>query len=267
RCHPGTRSTILKALKEIDGSPSITWLSGPLGAGKTAIACSLVDACRDTSQLAACFFFSQIPDTVGSQNDGKTLIPTLSYQLAKSIPSLREYIEKEIELDPALFQGSLESQLQKLIQRPLLRMQKERPDIDLRSLPRLIIIDGLDACGGDSGDRVGQQKGALHVLRLLADHRSILPFHVVICSRPNHQIRSYFENPAVKKLVRTFVLDERLRPQDDISLFVNDGFKWIRDNHRHCKYLPRDWPGRLIVQMIVERSSGHFLYSAMAMQY
>ncbi|KAF9059733.1 hypothetical protein BDP27DRAFT_1430935 [Rhodocollybia butyracea] len=65
-CHPGTQEAILKDLKEwfkqdtpqvIPNDSSICWLYGPAGAGKSAIAQTLAEACTRNGILAGSFFF------------------------------------------------------------------------------------------------------------------------------------------------------------------------------------------------------------------
>jgi Parvovirus non-structural protein NS1 len=68
---------------------SVYWLYGPAGAGKSAIAQTIAEHCAKEGQLAASFFFSR--GKVGCDK-GKYLFPTISYQLAISVPGTRKPI-------------------------------------------------------------------------------------------------------------------------------------------------------------------------------
>ncbi|GLB42502.1 putative NACHT domain containing protein [Lyophyllum shimeji] len=59
--NPGTREEVLEAITgrtdEETMSTTVFWLHGPAGAGKSAIARTLADACAERKILAASFFF------------------------------------------------------------------------------------------------------------------------------------------------------------------------------------------------------------------
>src|SRR6266511_1541104 len=61
RCHPGTRVAILNRLsswvKDSESSVHVSWLYGPAGAGKSAIAYSLAECLNAEGLLAGSFFF------------------------------------------------------------------------------------------------------------------------------------------------------------------------------------------------------------------
>ncbi len=86
KCHPGTRVEILNTIAEwiqnTDSRQRIFWLNGPAGVGKSAIAQTIAESCRD-KELAASFFFQR--NTMYC-NMANRLFPTLAWQLAMSIP-------------------------------------------------------------------------------------------------------------------------------------------------------------------------------------
>ncbi|KIL62503.1 hypothetical protein M378DRAFT_36011, partial [Amanita muscaria Koide BX008] len=110
-CHPGTRQSVLKRMKDWIDDPSSTerifWVHGPAGAGKSAIAQTMAQSCG-RQKVAATFFFFR---SDASRNDGNRLFPTLAYQLAFSIPAIKDHI--------------------------------------VQSLHELIIIDGVDECADE----------------------------------------------------------------------------------------------------------------------
>jgi hypothetical protein len=86
------------------------WLYGPAGAGKSAIAQTIVEL------LAAAFSLSR---NAAGCNDKTRLVATLIYQLIKSIPEIRAHVLEAVEQDPALFSYSIGAQIQALIVKPL----------------------------------------------------------------------------------------------------------------------------------------------------
>ncbi|KAJ7730303.1 hypothetical protein B0H16DRAFT_1733821 [Mycena metata] len=81
KCHPDTRISIQRSIQswvEDGGAPSVMWLYGPAGAGKSAIAQTMAEKWAQRKTLAAAFFFARWR-TGGSS--GKTLFPTVAYQL------------------------------------------------------------------------------------------------------------------------------------------------------------------------------------------
>lgn len=59
--------------------PDVSWLHGPAGIGKSALAESLALSLKGDGDRAASFFFSR---TAPRRKDGSQLIVTLTYQLA-----------------------------------------------------------------------------------------------------------------------------------------------------------------------------------------
>ncbi|KAF9042337.1 hypothetical protein BJ165DRAFT_264388 [Panaeolus papilionaceus] len=242
---------------------AIFWLNGPAGAGKTAIAKSLAESLEGTA-LAASFFFWR---TDPGRSDERSLIPTLAYQLIQAIPTLKPFVEKQIKDDPALFEKTLSQQLRLLIINPIVSLKQACPRLDLATLPRLIIIDGLDECGGMRNDRIQCQERAIYVLQELASYQDVFPFRVLICSRPEEHISFFFSQPFLHRITYQLTLDDSLKPQDDVRLYVTDSFVWIATNHPDKDSLPPHWPGAHAIFVVVSRSSGQFVYPATVMKF
>lgn len=86
-CYPQTRVAVRDEITawingEDSGVERILWVSGPAGAGKTAIARSLVKSWRKMRLLAASFFFSSVSG-MSYYHSKARLIPTLAYQLTR----------------------------------------------------------------------------------------------------------------------------------------------------------------------------------------
>jgi len=79
RCLPGTRQAIIREIMawifSTPTSPSILWLRGPVGTGKTALAHTVAELCKQQGALIGCFFFAR---TVFNCSNPKLLFPTLA---------------------------------------------------------------------------------------------------------------------------------------------------------------------------------------------
>jgi len=53
----------------------------------------------------------------------------------------------------------------------------------------------------------------------------------------------------------------------DIWKFLETEFKEICCVHPLTKYLSRDWPGQTAISLLVELSSGHFIYASTVIRY
>jgi hypothetical protein len=261
KCHPGTRVAILDHLiawaAALTYTYPIIWLHGPAGAGKSAIQRTVAQILSEKGLLFASFFFFR---TAIGRNNVQKFIPTLSYQLALSIPATRPYIERAIERDPLIFSRSLWDQAKVLIIFPLRAVVEDQGlqdlSFDINQWPRIAIIDGLDECHDPQ-----KQCEILDVLsRILQDLP--IPFAVVIASRPEHHIRSAFDLGDLNKRSSRLLLNEAYNPDADIKKYLVDRFGKIREQHPLRAYLPAPWPMEGVIDKFVAKASGQFIYAS-----
>ncbi|PPQ74279.1 hypothetical protein CVT24_001195 [Panaeolus cyanescens] len=273
KCHPGTRVSILslleqwaltKTLNSDDGITPIIWLHGVAGVGKTAIAKSFAERLQGLGMLAASFFFWR-PDP--GRSDDRNLVPTLAYQLARSIPPLRSFIEDAIADDPAIFSCASKVQVDTLILKPLRRLMDNSPNLDIYPLPKVLIIDGLDECGGLNRNRVKFQRRAFEIIHSLASHQSLFPFRILVLSRINHHIRILFETPAMRDMSRSILLEKGLAPISDIELYMDAQFKVIKASHPDKDSLSNVWPEKGITKRIAKCARHQFIIAATIMKF
>jgi len=216
KCHPHTRKAVLKKImdwvKDANKVALFLWLYGPAGAGKSAIAQTIAELLEKEGLLAAAFFFSR---NAAGRNDKTRLVPTLVYQLVKSIPEIRAHVLEAVEQDPALFSCSIDTQIQALIVKPLNAAANEETLAPiLFSRPRLIILDGMDECSTTSA-----QTQILNALSTATKHLHI-PLFFLIASRPEQDIRQVFNDENdLGSLSFSIALDDTYRPDDDIRVF------------------------------------------------
>ncbi|KAF9035838.1 hypothetical protein BJ165DRAFT_1329979, partial [Panaeolus papilionaceus] len=279
KCYPGTRTLLLERLENWLSVPGnarrlLTWLDGPMGSGKTAVARTMAERVSANNKLVGSFIFRRGQP---GRNDAMRFVATLAYQMALSIPLVRPHIENQLNHDPSILQQSLSRQLDLLILEPLRKMRSQHPDIDPKTLPNLIIVDGLDECGADmESGREEMQTRVLDLLHRLALSQDVLPFAVLIHSRPEKHIKNWFCLESHKNMTNRLTLDASYRPEDDIRFFVTQSFLAILDDHPSRDLLPPGWPYKVRdsdgvtwkpIETLVERSSGQFIYAAVAMKF
>ncbi|KAF9035823.1 hypothetical protein BJ165DRAFT_1395390 [Panaeolus papilionaceus] len=279
KCCAGTRTLLLQRLENWLAVPGnarrlLTWLDGPMGSGKTAVARTMAERVSANNKLVGTFIFRRGQP---GRNDATRFVTTLAYQMALSIPLVRPHIEHQLNHDPSILQQSLSRQLDLLILEPLRKMRSQNPDIDITTLPNLIIVDGLDECGADQeSGREEMQTRVLDLLHRLALSQKVLPFAILIHSRPEKNIKNWFSLESHEKMTNRLTLDASYKPDDDIRFFVTQSFLAILDDHPSRDLLPPGWPYELknsrgapvrAIETLVECSSGQFIYAAVAMKF
>ncbi|KAF9071960.1 hypothetical protein BDP27DRAFT_1445965 [Rhodocollybia butyracea] len=298
-CHPGTRETILRELKDwvkqdtpqvFPHDSSIRWLYGPAGAGKSAIAQTIAEACAKNGTLAGSFFFWRSDP---SRNNPERLFTTLALQITAAIPELRSIMNSVVIRNPSVLTSSIEIQFHDLILQPWFKVQMHQELLEKPSSsylhnpeksqspfsstlgtgtsssplsstrPQIIVIDGLDECS--------HSRDQQHILSILKDamHKHPLPFRILITSRPEPRIKESFNSPQLRTICRWMPLDDNLfRASREIRVFLRDKFQEILHRHLHTmEHVPRPWPADNQIKVLVEKSSGHFIYPSTVLKY
>lgn len=248
-----------------DRTPSILWLHGPAGAGKSAIAQTISQMCKDSNLLAAAFFFSR---NYFDRSNGKLLIATLVHQIASTFPQTRRYIEKSVRKNMNVFERNIVAQAKELLVVPMqdlrgsflhfLRMLFSNP-----THPRLLVVDGLDECN-DPNVQVEILKAIAECAREVG-----LPFRFLIASRPESHICQAFDHHPSLNAAHVTRLDlvDGMDTEKDIRTYLDSGFKKITETHSLRKYIPSSWPEAAAIKTLVTRASGQFIYVSTIMNY
>jgi len=254
KCHPGTRVAILDHLiawaAALAYTYPIIWLHGPAGSGKSAIQRTIAQLLHERGLLLASFFFFR---TAAGRNTANNFIATIAYQVALVIPATRPHIEQVIERNPLIFSLSLWDQAQAMILFPILAILNE-PSFNTSHHPRILIIDGLDEC-----DDPDKQCGILDVLCRVLQGLPV-PFALIIASRPEHHIRGAFDLGDLNACSSRLSLDNSYNPDSDIMKFLVEKFCDIRKQHPFRAYLPKSWPTQEVIDKLVAKASGQFIY-------
>ncbi|KAK7437479.1 hypothetical protein VKT23_018551 [Stygiomarasmius scandens] len=244
-------------------SVPIYWLYGPAGVGKSAIAqtlCERFEVSRGGKHLIASFFFSRSSPT---RNNPQYLFLTIAYCLAtfSHDSSLRSAIDNAIQKHPAILEGSIEAQFHELIVQPLRSISLWRK----WRIPKLVIIDGLDECA----DSHSQRLVLTTILDALVDNTSKsfpfrIPLRFLIVSRPEPAIREIFSRSRFYGNSNRTVLDDSFATSRDIEVYLRDEFSRILETH---PTIPLPWPPPGVIDEIVQRASGQFIYASTVLKY
>ncbi|KAF5384575.1 hypothetical protein D9757_007502 [Collybiopsis confluens] len=258
--YPGTRTEVLEILRRWvhrRTEEPVYWLYGSAGVGKSAVAQTIAEEFAGT-HLAASFFFSRSDP---ARNHLQSFFTTIALQLATSHtlgPLLKDFIDVTIRRKRNIVHANLELQFQELIVKPC----KEVPSRQWASLPRLIVIDGLDECID-----IPSQERLLSIIRD-AKTNSTVPFEFLICSRPEPRIRNAFDYEGFRSLLARNDLGESFESGKDMTRYFCQEFSKIRRDHRQTMaHVPADWPSSGIVQALVQRACGQFIYASTVLKY
>ncbi|CAA7269437.1 unnamed protein product [Cyclocybe aegerita] len=258
KCHENTRVAIVnKIIQWVKGETEtdsfVLWMSGPAGAGKTAIARKIAEICEAHGLLLASFLFFR-PDS--RRNTIKPLVANIAYCASRVVPGVRPAIEAIIDTDPHIFSSSLETQLRKLVFEPL-RLLYERGQFP----PPLIVIDGLDEClDQDSQD---------NVIQVLSSSmpKYQLPLKFLIVSRPETHIKFSIKVSGQKTRISHLELNDDFCPDDDIRLFLTEKFEEIRTCHPLAPRNSSVWPSEEQMDTLVCKASGQFIYASLLVRF
>ncbi|KAF8187512.1 hypothetical protein BJ912DRAFT_424557 [Pholiota molesta] len=266
RCHPGTRvgiqDEIMKWLDDIDDPHLVFWMYGSAGVGKSAIAQAIASLCYDAEprRLAGAFFLSRSAPVESGRGDEKRLVSTLAYQMAINIPDLERHIATAIARNGLIFDLDLEVQIKELILNPLATLCDEMSD---RIPPMILILDALD----ESSPTPSQAKIVKALVAAVRKMQHRIPHKLLVASRPESHIKSVFATSDISPIVRLVSLDDKYKAQEDIRRFLVDGFLHFKETHPSPAIFPLIWPTDDDIELLVRRSSGHFIYASTAQKY
>jgi len=258
RCHENTRVAVLEKIGDwvdlvIEISAFIMWLYGGAGAGKSAIARTMAEKLHGRQQLLATFFFSRQDS---SRNYIKSVIATLAYNIALSVPESRPLIVATIENDPHILSRPFLHQLEQLILGPLHQLSRKSV-----VYPTVIVIDGLDECLNHE-----ERITLLHAISTAAGQDSgALKF--LITSRPEVPIARVFNATPVVEVSARHSLDDEPESIEDVEYFLSAKFDEIKRTHPSRRHIPHDWPSLQAKADLVQKSSGQFIYPATIIRY
>jgi len=218
------------------------------GTGKSTISRTIAQKLAEKKRLAASFFFTRGKKDI---SHSRMFFTTIAAQLANSLPVLRASISEAIDNNSDIFQQGLREQWNQLILNPL----KSAPT---QSIQLVIVIDALDEC--DS------MRDIQLILQLIAEAKDLVTVRIKIflTSRPEIPIFDGFRQLS-GEAYQDFILHNI--PLDivnrDISTFFRAKLSPLKANHGQGT----PWPDELIIEQLVERAAGLFIYAATTLRF
>ncbi|KAK7058083.1 NACHT domain-containing protein [Favolaschia claudopus] len=242
-CHRDTRKEYLDRLDAWscateDSKP--LWMTGPAGTGKSAIAQSFCEQLHARGWLGGGFFFKRGHP---SRSNAQKLFPTLAYQLATVCPPFKAALAPRVANDPALVGKSLSIQLDTLILEPYHDAVSNDPFV--------LVIDGLDECD----DEHLQQE-----IMCCATKAHSFNLRFLVVSRPESHIHAAVPPASFDQLVIEGSFS-------DVQRYLVNEFERIRTTHEVLLKINDPWPEYDLINTLVEKSSGHFIYAATVIRF
>ena len=231
-------------IHDID-KPTIYWLNGLAGTGKSTIAQTTAERAFADGRLGASFFCSR---DFQDRRDLRSIFPTLAVQLSRRYPEFRSAFVKLIRSNPDIVHESLYNQMEKLIVQPLAKC----------TISTVIVIDALDECQ--------DEEPASAILSVLGQFVADIPtIKFFITGRPESRIQEGFRLPLLAEATDVFVLHEVEPNQvtNDVRLFFRHSFAELK---RHRRGLD-NWPTEEQVDILCERAGGLFVHAMATVRF
>ncbi|KAL1836434.1 hypothetical protein VTJ49DRAFT_5155 [Mycothermus thermophilus] len=215
--------------------PSLLWLQGRPGAGKSVLAGHVVGQLRSQG-LDCCFFFFQTRDSLKSSVD--SCLRSMAYQMAILHPDVLDKLKSIIAEYKDTSTSNLESYSvwHRVFLSGILDVVLGRP--------QYWVIDAMDEC-----IKPGEMAAYLTWIQ------DRWPLSVLVTSRDSAELRRHGAN--TKARIQSYALSEQDNLHD-ITLFLNANIDSLL-----CPSSER-WPNReALTSQILERSAGCFLWASL----
>ena len=248
RCLKGTRTAVLDEIElwtQDFYKPSVYWLNGLAGTGKSTIALTVAERMFADGRLGASFFCSR---DFEDRKNLRFIFPTIAAQLARRYPKIRSILVPLVQRDPEIIHETLYGQMDKLVVQPLVESR----------ISTVVVIDALDECEDN--------QPASAILSVLGQFAKDIPnVKFFITGRPEPRIRSGFHHPLLAKATDVFVLHnvEPSKVKSDIQLFYKHNFSEIRSHQQRSD----NWPTDEQVDLLCQRAAGLFVYAMATVKF
>ncbi|KDQ59269.1 hypothetical protein JAAARDRAFT_657924 [Jaapia argillacea MUCL 33604] len=251
-CLEGTRVGVLTQVREwmgdtpgghegVKSEPTIFWINGLAGTGKTTIAYTVAQECHGAGNLGASFFCSR---DNAQCSDPMFVFNTIAYQLGIYHPPFRAAVSEALKVDPLVVYGSVSRQIEELIVEPM-RM------VDFP--PCIVVVDALDECKDDQSTSLVLSSLSLHL-------ETLSPLKFLITSRPEHNITTGFASDRLQPVTNQLRLhDVGLDVvETDIRRYFCQRLGEIRGSYD----IENPWPSENDINALTQMSGGLFIFAA-----
>ncbi|KAJ3570592.1 hypothetical protein NP233_g4300 [Leucocoprinus birnbaumii] len=284
RCHEGTRTELREYLRKwledaTHRSTLLIWLTGPAGAGKTAVAQTFAESCLEVGRLGAVYFFSSLNQRAGHEG----VISTIAYQLARKHPGYMNQITEILSEDPSIPESVLETQFRKLIAEPFAKLPPMKE-------PLVIVIDGLDECKSKRA-----QRDLIWLIGKYAtsDRNASPSLMFLVCSRTEPHIRAAFSRASPRI---GYSVEELMSPHwymketsgaleskvdynrqditcnaqsdiDDVYLILRDGLQKLHNLINNSRDGSKKWPAETQLQELSRSVGGLPVFASTVIRF
>ena len=253
---PGTRADIIKRIKKWAKKERrapkdhICWINAAAGFGKSAIARTIAEWCAEQEILGSSYFFLR---GSGDRSKIASLVPTLAYHLSQAFPSIKSFIEEQLNEEPNILHKPAPYQFRKLLVDPFRRANKMSPPLKLPAA--VIIIDALDEC--DDRDLMAE-----FVEAVIAEGKS-WPFRILFTGRIDEHLRQIFQTKAAQSVTYSLSLHDFVAHKD-ICMFYREMFGdiYARNRHMDMRTVPSPWPTNEDLSSLVNNTAGVFNFAS-----
>jgi nicotinamide mononucleotide adenylyltransferase len=243
-CLEGTRKQLISDIFDWfnNADPScehVFWLSGLAGTGKSSVARTIANHAQDQGRLAATYFFSRNTATTRAPS---AIIPTIVYQLARSLLSLRLILCADIASDRDVHDREVPVQAKTLLDNVSRQAVSDGPF--------LVVLDALDECYFENG-----RQGGDAVPKLLEKFRPLGHIKFLITSRVEAPIQRMFDN--IRSQVALHDIEKNI-VQSDIHHYLDHSFTELARDRK----LAPPFPPASELNELVRRAGSLFVYAA-----
>jgi len=244
-CLAGTRQDILARIfewLEDTNQSNILWLSGSPGAGKSAIASTVVSQLLDKNSknqhVSSAFWFKRGDALLG---DPASLWCTIAFGLACLDPVIQQNVVDVLE-QRDLETAGVEDHFKHLIESSLSKCPPSQLVV--------VVIDALDECGSSAS-----RKQLLHTLQRWKELSRNCK--LLVTSRAESDIKRCFDTGIKHIELKTGTLVNR-ETSEDVSKFLTNEFAMIAEDYEN---LPSKWPGEAVIKQLTEQAAGLFIWA------
>ncbi|KAH7339092.1 hypothetical protein B0J17DRAFT_659808 [Rhizoctonia solani] len=242
-CTQGTRTAVLAGLDEWlsdPASPSVYWINGMAGTGKTAIAYTFCERMERRKLLGASFFCTR---QSAECRDVNRIVPTIAYQLAQYSIPFQSALNDALAHNPEAGSKGLPKQFEQLLAETTQQVKETLP------YQLVVVIDALDELINPPNSRL---------IEILVDqlfhYAPKMPLKFLVTSRPDTEI--YLKMTSHAQSRGGVILQDIEKPQiqADIKLYLT----------RELEFMS---PTEAEINQLVERSGVLFIYAAGLVRY
>jgi WD40 repeat protein len=242
-CLQGTRQQLISDIFDWfdNADPScehVFWLSGLAGTGKSSVARTIADRAQDEGRLAATYFFSR---NTAATRAPTAIIPTIVYQLALSLLSLRPIICADVASDRDVRGREVAVQAKTLLD----NLSRQA----VSDGPFLVVLDALDECYFENG-----RQGGDAVPKLLEKFRPLGHLKFLITSRVEAPIQRMFDN--IRSQVALHDIEKNI-VERDIHHYLDHSFTELARDRK----LALPFPPASELNELVRRAGSLFVYA------